>query len=439
MIWFRRGIVLILSLLLLVSLVSAALSTSFNRTLGEPNKVEAYLAESHLYDHFVTYVAQQAAKSEGDNQSSGTVSLNDAAVLAAARTSFPPSLIQHGVNTFIDANYAWLEGKTSIPEFKLDLSAQKADFAKRVGQVVKAYAAGLPVCATVDAARQQISIDPLSATCRPPGISPTAIGTQTTKRLTSTGDFLSNPVLTAASVNPKGNPQGNPYYIRASKLPQAYQAAAKSPYILGVLSLLLAMAIIFVALTRRKGFAVVGAVTAIAGVSLIVSKFAADYGVKQAERHVFNNSSIGPLQQSLTDFAHRIESSMVGTDLWLGVALLVLAIIIFVALFATRGRKGPRKADDATGDGAVDPDDRRLPLIVHRKRLKRPFGESIMPLGAKPGGEDEPESEAPEDTAPTAENPPGPATHGPGGDGSDAGGAAPAPKPKRRKRPRLIQ
>ncbi len=181
MIWVRKGVVWLLSLLLLAALLGTAFSTSFNRTLGQPEKVKTYLAESRIYDHFVAYVGKQASKSEGDNQSS-PISLSDAAVQAAAKTSFPSKLIQKGVNAFIDANYAWLEGKTAKPQFMIDLSKQKETFAQRVGRIVKDYTATLPVCKGAEALKQK-NVDPLAATCRPKNIKPAQAGAQTTKSL----------------------------------------------------------------------------------------------------------------------------------------------------------------------------------------------------------------------------------------------------------------
>lgn len=429
MIWVRKGVVLLLSLILLIALLGTALSISFNQTPGNPKKVETYLAQSNIYDHFVAYVADQASKSAGDNQSAGTVSLNDTAVQAAAKTSFPSQLIQQGVNAFINANYAWLDGKTSVPKFKMDLSAQKEDFAKKVGQYVKTYAASLPLCTTVQAAQQQISKDPLSATCRPKSSSPSQIGAQVTQRLSTTSDFLSNPVITASSVNPKGNRQSRPYYTKLSKLPKAYRIAKKLPYVFGVVAVLSTLGVIFITLTRRRGVRRVGEVLVIAGVLLIAFKFIADASVKKVEDHIFNNASIGPLQQSLSDFGKRLESATIRTDLCFGIAFLLLGLIILVILLRTRIHKPKRGG--AGKDEAAEPEERRLPMVIPRKRLQRSSEDSIMPLGAKPGGEEPAPVEPDEPTEQPAQ-----ATEA----APDGSQDQPAPhEPKRRKRPRLIQ
>jgi hypothetical protein len=407
MIRVRKGIVYLISLVLLVALVGTALSTSFNQTLGKPKKVEAYLAQSKLYDHFVAYTTDQAKKTAGDNDQSGSVSLSDAAVQTAAQSAFPSQLIQQSVNTFLDSNYAWLEGKTATPNFTIDLSSQKQTFAQKVGQYVKTYTAGLPVCTDAQLAQQQ-NIDPLIATCRPSALTPEAAGAQTTQRLGTTGDFLSNPVITANSVNPKGNQQGKPYYQKLSRLPKLYRLATKLPYILGGLSALSALAIIFIAPVRRKGIRLVGIVLLISGIILAAMKFIADFGFNKAEHKVFNSSSVGQLQQSLTDFAHHVESSMVRIDLIFGIVFLLLAAIILGILFGTRQKSSKPKV---SGLPAEESGSDQPPIVISRKRRKLPVVNNLM-QAPKP-----PEETAEESAEPVP--------------------APPKPKPKRPRR--LIQ
>lgn len=414
-------------MVLLISLIGAAYSTTFNLTLGKPKKVENYLAQSRIYDNFVAYVADQAAKSEGDGQI-GSVSLSDAAVQSAAKASFPPTLIQNGVNSFLNANYAWLEGKTANPAFKIDLSAQKLTFAKKVGQVVKAYTATLPVCTDAQATKQR-GADPLAAVCRPKGVTPAAVGAQVTRQLSTTGDFLSDPVITASSVNPKGNKndtasgQSQPYYVKLSKLPRAYRAGKKLPYVFGALALVAAVIVFFAALTRRKAWRWLGMALSLAGIILLSSRLIADFAVRQLEKQVFNASTVGPLQRSLTDFAHRVAGALVRIDIWFGAAFLTAGLVILITLWATRrtAPKAPAGVSETPGDPAAGAGGAgHLPLIKVRKRLMRPFGDSIMPLGTRPGGAEE--TQAPQATA---------------GSGSES--TAPKTARPKRKKPRLIQ
>ncbi len=368
----RRGLVFILACLLLVSLLGLALATSAQINLTHPAKIESWLNQSHLYDHFVNSVIEQADKSDQNDQS-GSVSLTDAAVQKAAKSAFSPQLLQQNVNTFLESNYAWLAGKTATPDFKIDLTAAKKTFAEQVGDYVRIYTAGLPICdAAQIAALQTHQPDPLAATCRPPNVTPEAAGAAVTQKLGSSGDFLSNPVITASTINPENHGQP-PYYKKLSKLPQAYQLATKLPLIFGLLTLLTALGAVYLSAGKRIGLRRVAILLTISGIILVAIKFVADFGFHKVEHKVFNNANNGQLQQSLTEFAHRVESALVKTDLLFGIIFVVLAIAAFVVLFRTRS------ADATTQETSSEPD-----VTEPSTPSKQPSGEAPDPQSKKP-------------------------------------------------------
>ena len=343
MIWVRKGIVHVLSLVLLLSLLTGALAVSINVAFGHSAKLESWLAQSNLYSSFVSSAIKQAKTStanNGQSGGSGGISLNDVAVQQAAQSAFSPILLQQYVHTFLNSNYAWLEGKTRKPEFSIDLSGAKKNFAQQVGQYAQARLATLPVCtpAQLATAEQQLSNDPLSLTCRPSVLSPAAEGAMVTQQLENSGGFLSNPVITADSINPNGGNKAQPYYQKFSAAPRIYRLATQLPWELGAAALLSTIGIIFIAPRKRRGLRRVGIVMLEAGILLVAEKFLADIVFKKVEAKAFNNASVGPLQQSLTNFAHLAESQLVNVNLYFGVAFIVLALAIFVVLIVTRNR-----------------------------------------------------------------------------------------------------
>jgi hypothetical protein len=350
MIWLRKGLVHLLSLFLLVALIGGALATSAELSLTHPAKLENWLSQSNLYDHFVSNAIDQSQKSTGNQ--SGSVSLGDTVVKQAAESAFSTQLLQKDVNTFLDSNYAWLQGKTSTPNFTIDLSGAKQNFANAVGQYVTTYSANLPVCSSAQLAKDQ-NIDPLAAVCLPQGVNAQAAGAQVTQQLTSSSGFLSNPVITASSINPNQNSHSQPYYQRVSQLPKIYRLATKLPLALGGLAVLITLAIVFIAPRKRKGVRRVAAVLVVSGIVLVVIKFAADYAVKKVEHQVFNNANIGQLQQSLTNFAQRVESSLVKTDMIFGIAFIAAALIIFGILIKTRQPGGSKNSVTLPSSGAL--------------------------------------------------------------------------------------
>lgn len=336
MIWVRKGVVHLLSLLLFSALLGGVVAASVDIAFSHPDKVEAWLSQSNFYNSFVNNAVKQANDSANNNGQSNGVSLNDVAVQQAAESAFSPALVQKDVNTILDSNYAWLQGKTKTPDFSVDLSSAKESFAQKVGQYVQAHLASLPVCTTAQALTQPTT-DPLAMTCRPAVLDPVVAGAQATKQLEASSDFLNNPVITANTINQNGN-ASSPYYKQLSAAPRVYRAATSLPWVLAAVAVLCAVGIFFIAPRKRLGLRRIGYVLLVAGVLLTAVKFVADAVFKRVEDKLFNQAVNGPLQQSLTTVAHKAESQLVNVNMYFGIAFVVLALVIFVVLIVTRGR-----------------------------------------------------------------------------------------------------
>lgn len=344
MLWLRNGFVYILSLIFFLCLLFGASSASINVALAHPEKLESWISQSGLYDSVVNTAIKQAQTSTSNNNSSG-ISLSDPAVQQAAKDAFTTDLLKTSVNTVLNSNYSWLEGKTDKPDFKIDLTTAKQTFAQQVGNHVSTYLSGLPVCTPAQAASLK-NYDPLSVYCRPASLNPATEGANVTNQILTGSGFLSNPVLTADNLNPKNtgtNASAQVYYLKFSYAPKAYQAATKLPWAIAALGSLCALGVIFISAKKRKGLHRVGVTLTFAGVILITSRFAADYALKHVETQVFNNSSVGDLQRSLTSFAQLVESQIVKIDMYFGIAYLVLAALIFIGLMIFQSAKNKSK------------------------------------------------------------------------------------------------
>lgn len=344
MIWLRKGFVHLLSIVLLLALVGGVAALNVNRDLANPARLESRLAASGIYDKIASAALQQAEKSSSNSSDSGTVSLNDPAVQQAAASVFSPDLIQQGVNTFLNGNYDWLSGKKAVPDFNIDLTSAKESFAKQVGQAAQTHLASLPACSPQQLAQLPIPVDPLTITCRPITLDPRAEGDRVAQEINGNNDFLGNPVITPSSLN-QNSAQGSvssqpqpsqPYYQKLSWAPKAYQIGLKLPWILGALSLLCVLGIVFISPQRRRGIRRVGVVLLLAGLVLIAIKVLADAFVNKFAGIVTNNTAIAGLKQPLNDLLHQVEPQLVRGYLWSGIAFLVIAIVIFVVLFRSR-------------------------------------------------------------------------------------------------------
>jgi len=255
-------------------------------------------------------------------------------------------LLQTNVNTFIDANYAWLSGKTPTPQFSLDFVGAKQDFATKVGDYVQTHLASLPICTAQQQAVLQIPIDPLTVTCRPAALNPKAEGARVAQEVSS-GKFLSQPVVTPTSLgHDQSSPNQKPYYQGLSKLPQLYRLSQKLPFILTIVSLLSAVAIFLVAPERRRGLRRIGVVFSVAGLILLITKFIADGMVNRLDDQIVSKSGVTELQPATKTFLHNIESQLTQTNLWFGIIFLVIGVAIIIYLYMTKA--GSRKPKPLT-------------------------------------------------------------------------------------------
>lgn len=380
MIWVRKGIVLLLSLIFFVALFLGVVATSVNVAIAKPDKIEAWLSESKLYDHFISSVIKQAqdssktnsnnsgnsqnnsgqnatnksSSSTNNNGSSDSIDLTDPGVKEAAEAAFPAAQLQQYVNTVLNANYAWLEGKTATPAFTIDLTTAKNTFAQQVGAAVTTHLSSLAVCTPAQLAALP-SQDPLVVTCRPAGVNPAAAGAKITAKLAGSDGPFSDSVITAATISSKNGAKA--YYVKFSIAPKAYSWGVKVPWAFGLLALLCALGIIFIAPRKRKGLRRVAWVLTFAGVLLIATQFAANTAVKYIEKQAFNNSTNGDLQQSLTNLIQLAKTQIEKIDTYFGIGFLVIAAIIFIILIATKQRKpkATRTAKSSTTETADTP------------------------------------------------------------------------------------
>ena len=389
MIWARKGLVHVLAFLLFVSLLGGALAFSTNTALSKPTRLEGWLKDSGLYSRFVDNAITQAQKSESKDTGTSGVSGHDEAVRLAAESTFSPQLLQSSVNTFIDSNYAWLQGKTTKPEFVIDLTQARQTFAEKVGKYAETRLATLPACTSLQQAQliNPNDIDALAVSCRPAGVTPAAAGAQVTQKILTSDDFLSKPVLTAETINPRDDKGGSqPYYTKLAKLPQAYRLGQKLPLIFSIMALVTTLGIVLIAPSRRRGVRRVGVMLLLAGAILVVTKFTADMVFTKVEDRVFNNSSVGQIQQSLLDFAQRVQHQIVGVNLYFGTFFLILAITIFVYLFQTRQQQGKDKPTQEPVTETAAPADTGAQTVQLAPRPRQQPALDVTAPKAKPTG-----------------------------------------------------
>jgi len=357
--WFRKVLVAFFAFLLFVTVLNISYSVAINQNFGNATTVKKWLADSKIYDTAVSAVLNDTQNDEDKTGGDGSISLKDPVVQQAAKEAFSPQVLQNSTNTFIDSNYAWLSGKTTSPEFKIDLSQAKEDFATKVGTAVQTRLAGLTVCTAEQQALLQIPVTVTTVSCRPANLDPATEGARVANEI-RTSEFLSNPVITADTLaHDSNNKNSKPYYVEASKAPQVYQAAQKAPWALALVALILSLLIIFIASPRRKGWRRIASVLLVAGILLVASKFLADFSVNRVERQISNSKTVvSQLKQPSNDLIDHVESQVVQTNLYFGIGYIVLALITYAVLYKTKegnGKSKPNQKAEAFKPPTPDP------------------------------------------------------------------------------------
>jgi len=257
----------------------AAVTAAVSMTFGTPDTLKESLGKSTVYDHIVESVLSQVKQDTDLQAQQGgeqpDVPLDDAAIQSAAKQAFPPELLQRSTETIVDGVYVWLDGDTPTPNFSIDLSGVKQNLANAIGDQALARAQSLPACT-----RQQVvqldpnNLDPFSLPCVPPGLNFQAERQKIVDEVASSQEFLKDPVVTADGWKDQN---GVSPFEHAKKVPDAFQLFKKLPWIFGILGILLAVALVFLHESKRRGLHVISRTVLLTGLVLLAGVLVSSY------------------------------------------------------------------------------------------------------------------------------------------------------------------
>ena len=262
----RRIFLSLLSPFFIFLLFATAFDVGFVRTATHPATVKKLVADSGIYNTVVSSSLQQL---KSINTSAGTIDSNNPLVQKAANQAVTPMYVQQQAESAIDNVYQWLNGDVAQPNFKIDLNAQKDQFAKNAASSLQQQLAGLPRCTT---AAQIQSYNVLNATCLPPGVTAQNVSSQIQSDL-SNSDFLSQANISTANI--QNDKTGKSVFDQPNvqNIPKKYQLAKKTPFILTVLLVLTGLGVIFLSKTWQIGLRHVGINLVVIGVLMLALSY----------------------------------------------------------------------------------------------------------------------------------------------------------------------
>lgn len=303
----RKILVFFLALILPLFLFTLAIDTGVIKLAGNASSVKKILADSHIYSGVINSAFDQAKNTGGEE--GGGISLTDPAIKAAAQKTFTPQFLQQSTETVLDSVYRWLDGSTPVPDFRIDLGGLKTTFAAAAAEAAQQRAATLPQCPP---ALSPSSYDPFSASCLPKGMTPASAAALTKNDLSSAKGFLDNPVITADSVR-AANSNQSIFADQLKDVPQIYQRVKQTPIVLALLSLVLALGIIFLSVSRRKGLRHVGVILVSAGSFLMLLAWGLNYGVSRGGLNglnkLDNNVLAGQVRTLAVDLIQNLDKT----------------------------------------------------------------------------------------------------------------------------------
>ncbi len=386
--FLRKVLLVLLTPLFLVLLFTTAMDVGVVDTVSDPSNVKKILADSGVYGTAVNSLLDQAKKTTHDGSG---VDLQNALVRSAANATFTPQYVQQNTEKVVDSVYDWLDGKTSEPQFKIDLRPLKSQFAADVAQAVKSRSASLPACKSAASASKALA-DPVTAPCLPAGVSAAKAGRQAAATILNGKGFLDNTTIDANSVKsnnfsiePSPANRASVFDDQLKSLPQQYQKAKRSPLILGVTTILVGLAIFFLRASRRKALRHLGPTLLLVGLFMLAFAWGLNYGVAQKAipKIKLNNAVV---QADVRKVALDVEQK-VDQNYWLfGGVYGALGVLAIGASMYWDGKPGRSPIDDDLEGEGKTPED-RIDLKEDDKATilagDRPEGQPAKPAGKK--------------------------------------------------------
>jgi hypothetical protein len=231
------------TLLFSLSIPILALLVSLYFIVSTSQPLKQALSTSGIY----SVIAPDALAPQA--QALSSLPLSDPGIKQAFTQALPPTFLQRSTEQIIDGTYPWVQGTSATPTFTVNLAPVKASFADNIAIYIQQKLAVLPACTQFIVPPTTVE-DLLALTCMPRGYTAATIASYARQQAVDSKLFTDNNTIDASTFK---DGQGNPITNQLSFIPALYHYYILSLYILPVLVLLCALAIIFWSTTKRAG------------------------------------------------------------------------------------------------------------------------------------------------------------------------------------------
>lgn len=164
----------IVCVFLLTTFVIGIPFASFSKLVANPDNVKKWIEEGKVYDNVIDIVVETLVdnKNKQEQELPKVITEQDPDTLkSSAKKILPKEWVQTQSENALEAIFLWLDGKSEIPEFEIDVASRKDALINETYSLYQSYIKDLPECS--DSETQAIlesttNYDPLNATCVPP-------------------------------------------------------------------------------------------------------------------------------------------------------------------------------------------------------------------------------------------------------------------------------
>lgn len=331
-------------------LLLTATSVACFMTLRNPDVIKMWLEKSGVYSNIVTEVSKLTNIQQELDTS--LVQVSSADIQRAAQQTFTPESIKTDSEAVIDGFYEWFSGEATGPSFNVDFSGRQALFASAITSTLAQKLIELPECE--DSGRFAIqTFDPSTAECVPKGVDLEKELTALQADLSTSEELLPQQAFTGDDIKVNsGNGEAQRIASAATWVPGAYKALTWGPLVVIILTVLLAIGLIFLSTSRRKGFRRFAGGLLFTGIVLILSgiflKPAVDrlngWSTKSFGSEVtFTQNIVDPLFTQVNETYSRYS-------LLFGIGYTIPALLTYGVLIITR----PKKVEEGEREHAVE-------------------------------------------------------------------------------------
>lgn len=173
----------------------------------------------------------------------------DIGIKNALEQALPATFYRQASERIVDGTYAWMQGRADQPEFSIDTTAVKNNFASNVAAYMKQQMEMLPECER-DMPPPTSASDALTLSCLPRHVTPNAVADTARQQVLASNAFGEGNTITPGTLK---DGQGRTLTEQLAFLPPIYRAYVPALIALPVITALLGVAIVFLSRTRRAG------------------------------------------------------------------------------------------------------------------------------------------------------------------------------------------